>query len=63
MNKNRYIDVCNTILTDKSAQVRNTISGEVGRVEGCTREHLLVRGQNGEKFCWDYHKCEQVDRP
>lgn len=63
MNKNRYIDVCNTILTDNSAFVRNTVSGEEGRVAGCTREHILVRSDTGEKFCWDYHKCEQIDRP
>ncbi len=60
MNRDRYITLCRQTSSGKDAFVRNTRSGEKGRVESCTHEHMLVMTSEGKERCWDYHKCEEA---
>ncbi|MEZ4601019.1 MAG: hypothetical protein R2940_14620 [Syntrophotaleaceae bacterium] len=60
MNRENYIDICEIMATGKEAFVRNISSGEEGRVESCTREHILVKTREGKEKVWDYHECDKV---
>lgn len=60
MNRDRYINVCETTASGDTALVRKTSSGEEAMVKSCTHEHLLVETRDGKGFCWDYHDCDNL---
>ncbi|HKK01150.1 MAG TPA: hypothetical protein VJ955_03195 [Desulfuromonadales bacterium] len=62
MEKDRFDFVCLESESGRDVFVRNSVSGEEGRVTSCAADHLMVDAAAGERRCWDFHGCEEVGR-
>ena len=54
--------LCSESEAGRDAIVMNRTTGEDGRVESCSLDHLLVKTTSGKDACWDYHDCDEVTR-
>ncbi|OHB33194.1 MAG: hypothetical protein A2X84_02230 [Desulfuromonadaceae bacterium GWC2_58_13] len=65
MIKDRFLHHCLQAEAGRDAFVAHPSSNEEGRVIECNLNsgHLVVQTPENEKRCWDYHECEDLDRP
>ncbi len=65
MDKSRYQHLCLEAEAGRDAYVTHPATNEEGLVESCIMksDHLVVRTNNGMKKCWDFHDCEDLNRP
>jgi len=60
MERNRFVDICTKSESGRYIVVIN--HGQHGLVDSCAGDHLLVETAKGEKRCWDYHECDDLNR-
>lgn len=62
MRKERYEHLCSEAEAGRDAFVRHSQSSEEGLVTSCILQsnHVVVRTNDGQTRCWDYHECEDL---
>jgi len=65
MQRDRYQFLCSEADAGRDAFVRNPNGMEEGMVTSCIMQsdHLVVKTTAGQTRCWDYHECEDLQRP
>jgi len=64
MQRERYKYLCAEVASGNDAFVRHPDTNEEGMITSCTpqSDHLIVRTSQGDKRCWDYRTCEELER-
>lgn len=65
MDRDRFEHLCQEVEAGRDAFVSHPDSKEQGIVTSCIRQtdHIMVETAQGNKRCWDYHECADLDRP
>lgn len=65
MNRNRFEHLCLEAEAGRDAYVTHPETNEEGIVDSCIMksDHFVVRTNDGQKKCWDFHNCADLDRP
>jgi hypothetical protein len=65
MNKDRFEHHCLQAEAGRDAFVSHPASNEEGRVIECNLNsgHVVVQTVENQKRCWDFHECEDLNRP
>jgi hypothetical protein len=62
MDKDRFEYVCIQTEQGRDMFVRHPASGEEGRVQSCSKEHVVVATTAGEQRTWDYREVAEITR-
>lgn len=65
MQHDRYRYLCSKANSGEDAFVRHPDSNEEGLLTSCIlrSDHMVVKTAQGDVRCWDYHECEDLQRP
>lgn len=60
MKTDRFQYLCKEIESGNSAFINHPSTGEKGRLQSCSMDHLVVETDEGNRRCWDFHECEEI---
>jgi len=61
MRKDRFDYLCQEAQSGRDAFVSHGSTNEEGRVVSCSLNHLLVQTNDGNRRCWDFHECSEIN--
>ncbi|MEZ4599366.1 MAG: hypothetical protein R2940_06215 [Syntrophotaleaceae bacterium] len=62
MNRERFDYLCRQAESGHDTYVSHGSSNQEGRVESCSMGHLIVETNDGNRRCWDFSECAEIDK-
>lgn len=60
MKTDRFQYLCQEVDKGSELFINHPSTGERGRLQSCSMDHVVVETDKGERRCWDFRECDEI---